>query len=160
MARMMTREGYMAIEAEITRLWTKERPEVTAQVSAAAELGDRSENAEYIYGKKRLREIDAKLEKLRKRADGLTIVDLERQPNYPDVRFGAIVEVEDDDGNKKTYRLVDQDESDPGRGRISVQSPIGRALLGRKKGDVVEVTLPKGRVGLEVLAVRYGGGPP
>ncbi len=160
MARMMTREGYEAIEAEITRLWTKERPEVTAQVSAAAELGDRSENAEYIYGKKRLREIDAKLEKLRKRVDGLTIVDLDRQPSYPDVRFGAVVEVEDDDGNRKTYRLVDQDESDPARGRISVQSPIGRALLGRRVGDAVEVTLPKGRVGLEVLKIRYGGGAP
>jgi len=160
MAKMMTREGYEALVAEIERLWNVERPVVTAQVSAAAELGDRSENAEYIYGKKRLREIDAKLERLRKRADGVTVIDLARQPTYADVRFGAVVEVEDDDGNVRLYRLVDQDESDPGRGRISVQSPIGRALLGRRKGDAVEVTLPKGRVGLEILGIRYGAGEP
>ena len=160
MARYLTKEGYTALRDELDRLWTKERPEVTAQVSAAAELGDRSENAEYIYGKKRLREIDSKLRMLKKKLEGVTIVDLDTQAPFKDVRFGAIVEATDDDGADKIWRLVDQDESDPARNRISVQSPIGRALLGKKVGDYVEIVLPKGRIGLEITAVRYGPGEP
>ncbi len=160
MARYLTKEGYSALRDELDRLWTKERPEVTAQVSAAAEMGDRSENAEYIYGKKRLREIDSKLRMLKKKLEGVTIVDLDTQAPFKDVRFGAIVEATDEDGVDKIWRLVDQDESDPARNRISVQSPIGRALLGKKAGDYVEITLPKGRLGLEITAVRYGPGEP
>ena len=160
MARFMTREGFEALKAELDFLWTKERPAITAQVSAAAELGDRSENDEYIYGKKRLREIDSRLRTLKQRMEGLTVVDLATQPTFKDVRFGAIVEVEDDDGHARTFRLVDQHESDPGRHRISVQSPIGKALLGKKVGDYVEVVLPKGRQGMEITAIRYGAGDP
>lgn len=157
--RYMTVEGQTAIQAEIDFLWSKERPEIVNQVTAAAELGDRSENAEYIYGKKRLREIDSRLRYLQKKIDGVTVVELSSMPTHKDVRFGAIVTVEDDDG-QRTFRLVDQDESDPSRRRISIQSPIGRALLGKKVGDQVEVELPKDRISLEIVEIRYGGGEP
>jgi transcription elongation factor GreB len=160
MSRPMTREGYNAIQAEIERLWHIERPDVVAQVSAAAELGDRSENAEYIYGKKRLREIDSRMRYLRGKISDVQVVDLEKQPTFPDVRFGAQLVVEDEEGEEKTWRLVDKEESDPARGRISVQSPIGRALLGKRAGDAVEITLPKGKVAYEILSVRYGAGEP
>ena len=161
MSRYLTRQGYDRIAQEIERLWHRERPEVVAQVTAAAELGDRSENAEYIYGKKRLREIDGRLRYLRKKVEGVTVVDLATLPPRKDVVFGARVTVEvyeadDADPVTRVYRLVDQDESDPGAGRISVQSPIGRALLGRKAGDLVTVSLPKGSVEMELVQVWYG----
>lgn len=155
----MTREGYQAIEAEIKFLWHTERPEIVDSVHEAASLGDRSENAAYIYGKKRLRAIDSRLRYLRRKIAEVTVVDLETMPDHADVRFGALVTVEDDDGVEKTYRLVDKEESDPARGRISIQSPVGRALMGRRAGDCLEVTLPRGTVGYEILAVRYGPDP-
>ena len=157
--RYMTVEGHKAIQDEIDFLWSKERPEIVNQVTAAAELGDRSENAEYIYGKKRLREIDSRMRYLQKKIDGITVVDLGLMPAHKDVRFGAIVTVEEDDG-QRTFRLVDQDESDPARRRISIQSPIGRALLGKKVGDYVEVDLPKDRISLGIIEIRYGKGEP
>ena len=164
MTRYLTREGYDTIAGEVHRLWHVERPDVVAQVTAAAELGDRSENAEYIYGKKRLREIDSRLRYLRKKIEGVTIVDLATMPRRPDVMFGARVTVEVyepgvEDPEERTFRLVDQDESDPKLGRISVQSPIGRALLGRKKGDLFTVSLPRGTVEMEVTEVYYGPDP-
>lgn len=160
MPRFMTREGFDRIHDEIHALWHVERPQVVTQVTAAAELGDRSENAEYIYGKKRLREIDSRLRHLRHKVEGITVVDTDTQPAVPHVQFGAVVTVEDEDGVEKTWRLVDADESDTARARISVQSPIGRALLGRRPGDVVEVELPRGRTSLEIKALRYGSGAP
>ncbi len=164
MSRYLTREGFDTIAAEINRLWHVERPDVVQQVTAAAELGDRSENAEYIYGKKRLREIDSRLRYLRKKIEGVTVVDLSDMPARPDVIFGARVTVDvyepgDDDPVEKTWRLVDKDESDPARGRISVQSPIGSALLGRKVGDLFTVRLPRGDVEMEVTQVYYGADP-
>lgn len=159
MSRPMTRTGFARIQAEIAQLWHVERPPIVNQVHAAAELGDRSENAEYIYGKKRLREIDSRMRYLQKKLEGVTVVDLDIQPSFPDVRFGAEVVVEDDDGAQRTFRLVDKDESDLSMGRISVQSPIGRALLGKRPGDAVEVVLPKGTVTYEVIALRYGPEP-
>lgn len=165
MSRYLTREGYDAIAAEIDKLWHEERPDVVAQVTAAAELGDRSENAEYIYGKKRLRQIDSRLRYLRRKIEGVTVVDLGQMPQRPDVVFGALVTVEvyeegEDDPVERTWRLVDKDESDPARGRISVQSPIGRALLGKRAGDSFTVRLPRGSVEMEVIAVRYGPDAP
>jgi len=159
-ARYMTLEGFQAIQAELDRLWSKERPDVVAQVTAAAEMGDRSENAEYIYGKKRLREIDSRLRYLAKKVEGVTVVNLAEQVTSPVVKFGAVVVVEDEDGEEKTWRLVDQDEADVARRRISVQSPIGRALLGKRVGDVVEIDLPRGRTSLELRGLRYGPGEP
>ncbi|MCO4769127.1 MAG: GreA/GreB family elongation factor [Deltaproteobacteria bacterium] len=156
----MTREGFDALEKEIDRLWHEERPEVVAEVSAAAELGDRSENAAYIYGKKRLRTIDSRLRYLRRKVDGVTPVDLGAMPHTDHIRFGAIVEVEREDGEVFTWRLVDKEESEPKKGRISIQSPVGRALMKKSAGDVVEVKTPAGPTEYEVLEVRYGAGKP
>lgn len=160
MTRYMTKEGYLAIQGEIDHLWSVERPQVVQEVTEAAELGDRSENAAYIYGKRRLRQIDSRLQYLRKKIEGVTVLDVATQVTRKDIAFGAIVEVEDDEGNTFTWRLVDQDESDPNRGRISVQSPIGRALLGRAVGDAVTVHRPKGQMDLEILSIRYGAEGP
>ena len=160
MSRYMTREGYNDIQAEIEHLWHVERPEIVDQVFEAASLGDRSENAAYIYGKQKLRQIDSRLRYLKKKIDGVAIVDLEQQPQFDVVKFGAIVKVADDDDAEKVWRLVDKEESDPNRCRISVQSPIGRSLLGKRVGDYVEVVLPKGKRGYEVLEIRYGSGEP
>jgi transcription elongation factor GreB len=156
MARYMTREGYDAILKEIEQLWTRERPVMVQQVAEAAAQGDRSENAEYIYGKKRLRQIDSRMRYLNRKVQDVKVVDLDQQQPADHVRFGALVRVENDEGVKKQWRLVDKDESDPKRGRISIQSPIGTALLNRRVGDVVEAQLPRGTVKLEILEIRYG----
>lgn len=157
MARYMTRQGYNAILKEIDELWSSERPEVVKQVSEAAAHGDRSENAEYIYGKKRLRQIDSRMRYLSRKVKSVNVVDLEHQHPVDHVEFGALVRVEDEDGVEKQWRLVDKDESDPKRGRISIQSPVGEALLNRRVGDVVEAKLPRGMVELEILDIHYGG---
>lgn len=160
MSRIMTRFGVNRIQEEIEHLWRVERPEIVTQVHAAAEQGDRSENAAYIYGKKRLREIDSRLRYLRNKLKDVTILDVEEQIQFEDVRFGAVVTVVDDNDQEKTWRLVDKEESDPKAMRISVQSPIGRALLGKSVGDYVQIRLPKGETGLEIVALRYGPGEP
>jgi len=156
----MTAEGYDAIADEIDRLWHSERPEVVREVSAAAELGDRSENAAYIYGKKRLRAIDSRLRYLRRKIDGVTRVELGDIVPTDHVRWGAVVVVEDEDGESKTWRIVDKEESEPKAGRISAQSPVGQALLGKEAGDEVVVKRPKGDIVYEVVEVRYGAGAP
>jgi transcription elongation factor GreB len=158
--RYLTQEGHKAITDELEYLWRTERPRVVTEVSHAADMGDRSENAAYIYGKKRLRVIDSRMRYLRRKIEGVTVVDLDDQPQHSTVKFGAVVELEDDDGESRLYRLVDKDESDPKRGRISVQSPIGQALLRKEVGDYVTVKLPKGLLGLEIVGIRYGSGDP
>ncbi len=160
MPRYMTKEGATRIQAELDHLWKVERPDVVDQVREAADLGDRSENAAYIYGKKRLREIDSRLRYLRHKIEGVVVVDVTEQVNPGFVQFGAVVTVVDEDEQESTWRLVDKDESDPKAGRISVQSPIGRALLGKREGDFVEIELPRGPVGYELTRIRYGGGSP
>jgi len=162
--RYLTRQGHDAITQEIDHLWHEERPEVVASVTAAAEQGDRSENAAYIYGKQRLRKIDSRLRYLRKKIDGVKVVDLDQIPPRPDIVFGARVTVDvyaDQDSAPQTrvYRLVDKDESDPKLGRISVQSPIGRGLLGHRVGDSFTVRLPKGPIEMDVLEIFYGADP-
>jgi len=156
----MTLEGYTAINEEIDDLWHVQRPAMVQSVADAAALGDRSENAEYIYGKKRLREIDSRIRYLTRKVDQVTVINLEHQKPVDHIQFGAVVTVEDEDGEEKTWRLVDKDESDPKRGRISVQSPVGQALMGKQEGDVVSVKLPRGTVEYEILALRYGAGDP
>jgi transcription elongation factor GreB len=156
----MTKEGYDAIQAEMTELWHTTRPVVVREVQEAAALGDRSENAAYIYGKKRLRQIDGRLRYLKNKVAEVVPVDLAAQKPSAHIRFGAIVVVEDADGEQKTYRLVDKDESEPKRGRISVQSPVGRALMGKEVGDAVIVKRPSGPMELEIVELRYGAGPP
>ena len=150
----ITPEGAARLREELGQLWKRERPKVTAEVQAAAQQGDRSENAEYIYGKRRLREIDRRIRFLSKRLDELVIVD---EPVARDGRayFGAWVTVEDEQGNQRRYRLVGPDESDAENGSISIDSPIGRALLGRREDDEVEVRRPKGVMRYTIAAIEY-----
>jgi len=128
---------------------------VTQAVSDAAALGDRSENADYIYGKRRLREIDRRIEYLAKRLDVLTVVT-EVPKDRGRVAFGAWVTLEDDDGGEAIYRLVGPDEFDPKQGWISIDSPVAKAVLGRREGDEVTVARPKGAATFTITAVRYG----
>ena len=152
----ITRSGAERLHAELKELVTVERPKVTAEVSAAAAQGDRSENAEYIYGKKRLREIDRRLHFLQKRLSLLTIVEPKEQKDDSKVFFGATVTLQnDEDETKVSYQLVGPDETDAKAGKISVDSPIGRALLGRKRGESVTVVRPKGEADFTVIAIKY-----
>lgn len=152
----ITPEGALRLRAELKHLLTVERPKVTAEVSFAASLGDRSENAEYIYGKKRLREIDRRLRFLDKRLEKLTVVDPGAQKDRSRIFFGATVSLEnEDDGSKVRYQLVGPDETDLKTGKISVDSPVGRALLGKQEGEVVTVHRPKGEVDFAVVAIKY-----
>jgi len=139
-SKYITAEGHKRLNVEHDYLWKKKRPEVTRILSAAAAEGDRSENAEYIYRKKELREIDARVRFLRKRLDNMVVVD--RIPKDTDkIYFGAWVTIEDNDGNEKTYRIVGPDEFDPKLGYISMDSPMGKALLGKTLDDEVSVTV-------------------
>ena len=157
MSPYITPEGEKALKDELHFLWKVERPQVTQQVSAAAALGDRSENAEYIYGKKRLREIDRRVRYLRKRLDVLTVVD-QLPGDTSKVYFGAWVELYQDDGSTTSYRLVGPDEIDPHRRHISIDSVLGRALLGKRLDDEVTVDTPSGQHRYEIVGVTYGGG--
>ena len=125
----ITREGYDRLQKELTYLWKEKRPEVTAKVSEAAALGDRSENAEYIYGKRQLREIDGRIQFLSKRLDELNIVD-RNPPNTDQVYFGAWVTLEDDEGKEQKFRIVGADEFDADPQFISIDAPLARALIG------------------------------
>ncbi|MDQ3367030.1 MAG: transcription elongation factor GreB [Myxococcota bacterium] len=153
-AAYITPEGAKRLRAELDELWTKERPRVTQEVADAAAQGDRSENAEYIYGKRRLREIDRRVRFLSKRLDAVAVVS--EPPSDPArVFFGAHVTVEDDEGTPRTYRIVGADESDMTKGFISIDSPVARALLGKRVGDEVTIRVPKGEVVYSVLRVEY-----
>ena len=152
--RYITPEGQQAMKEELRQLWSVTRPEVTRKVSEAAAMGDRSENAEYIYGKRQLRQIDARVRFLSKRLEALVVV--QRQPSDPSrVFFGAWVTVDDDAGRKSTYRLVGSDEFDPARCYISIDSPLARALMGKAVGDEVVVQAPEGERAYRVGAVTY-----
>ena len=153
--RYLTRAGAERMHAELLKLLNEERPRVTAEVSAAAAQGDRSENAEYIYGKKRLREIDRRIRFLQKRLDTSTIVSPEDQTDTERVWFGAWVTLEDDDGAERTYQIVGPDEIDARGTLVSVDSPLGRSLLGKRRGDEVTVRRPRGEVELVVREIRY-----
>ncbi len=156
----ITPQGHAKLKAEVEYLWKTERRRVTAEVEAAAALGDRSENAEYKYGKRRLREIDRRLRFLAQRLDLVTVMHPAAQAIAGDkVGFGAWVTIEDEDGARSCYRLVGPDEPDPDNGHISVASPVGRALLGKNIGDEVEVRRPRGDTYVTVLAVHYGDRP-
>ena len=155
-ALYITRAGAERLRAELKHLLTVERPKVTAEVSFAASLGDRSENAEYIYGKKRLREIDRRLRFLDKRLERLTVVEPTEHKDTNKVFFGATVTLQnEEDATKVTYQLVGPDETDLKSGKISVDSPVGRALLGKKAGDVVTVHRPMGEVDFALIAIKY-----
>lgn len=137
-SKYITAEGHERLQREHDYLWKKKRPEVTRILAAAAAEGDRSENAEYIYRKKELREIDSRVRFLRKRLDNMVVVD--RIPKDTDkVFFGAWVSIEDENGEEKTYRIVGPDEIDPKQSYISMDSPMGKALLGKCLDDEVKL---------------------
>ena len=150
----ITRFGWQKLDQELKFLWKEERPKVTQAVSEAAALGDRSENAEYIYGKRRLREIDRRVRFLSKRLEVLKIVDY--HPNQEGkVFFGAWVELENEDGEVKQYRIVGCDEFDPTKQWISIDSPVARALIGKQIDDEIQVETPLGKVILYINKIWY-----
>jgi transcription elongation factor GreB len=153
--RYITRPGFDKLRAELEWLWHQERPRVTGEVQEAAAQGDRSENAEYIYGKKRLREIDRRIRFLTKRIDILTVVEPSKEQEGR-VYFGAWVTIEDEDEARFTYRIVGSDEIDLAKRHISVESPVAKALLGKRVGDVASVVRPKGPTEITVVEVHYG----
>jgi transcription elongation factor GreB len=150
----ITLAGARRLQEELGYLRTKERPKVVREVSDAAAQGDRSENAEYIYGKRRLREIDRRMYFLTRRLEKAVIVE-PRTDGTRKVFFGATVEVEDEECVKATYQIVGEDEIDLKVGRISWRSPLGRALLGKKEDDTIVFRKPSGEVEMTLLAVRY-----
>ncbi len=153
-SKYITAEGYKTLNDELQYLWKVKRPEVTQAVQEAAAQGDRSENAEYIYGKKQLREIDRRVRFLSKRLDDMTVVD--RLPeDQSKVFFGAWVELENEAGELETYRLVGPDETDSGRGYISIDAPLARALLKKQVDDEVEVRTPVGERCLFINRIWY-----
>lgn len=155
----ITPEGMAALRAELHQLWKVERPQVTATVHEAAKNGDRSENGDYIYGKRRLREIDRRVRFLSKRIDELEVVE-ELPADRERVYFGAWVTVEDEDGESHTYRIVGPDEFDLRAGRISMDSPLARALLGKRVDDDIVFQSPSGERELYIAAVCYASEAP
>ena len=158
-SKYITAEGARRLREELERLWRVERPQVTQAVSEAAAQGDRSENAEYTYGKRRLREIDRRVRFLRKRLDGMNVVD--QRPTDPSrVFFGAWVSLGSEDGAQSSYRIVGPDEFDMAPGYISMDSPLGRALLRKGLDDEVAVELPGGLRTFVIVAIDYERAPP
>jgi transcription elongation factor GreB len=153
--RFITPQGFAALRAEYEELFSVERPKIVETVSWAASLGDRSENADYLYGKKRLREIDRRLSYLSKVMKAAKVVDPARQEQRDAVRFGAIVELADEDDERRTLTLVGEDEADASAGRISWAAPIARALVGARVGDERIVRLPAGEKCYEVISINY-----
>lgn len=151
----ITPEGAKKLQDELDSLWNVERRKVTQEVADAAAQGDRSENAEYIYGKKRLREIDRRLRYLSKRLDDVVVVGPGEVGNEEKVYFGAWVTLEDEAGQEYQYRLVGPDETDVGRGHISVESPMGRVLIGKEEGDEVSVQKPAGPATYTLIRIAY-----
>lgn len=152
---LVTRDGYNKLKAELDHLWREERPEVTKKVTWAASLGDRSENADYQYNKKRLREIDRRVRYLRKRLEAIQVVDYSPQQDGK-VFFGAWVEIENEDGDMKTFRIVGPDEIYGGvKDHVSIDSPMARALLKKEVDDEVVVQTPLGQKIWFINAIRY-----
>ncbi len=150
----ITPEGAKRLQEELAALRSRERPRVVTEVADAAAQGDRSENAEYIYGKKRLREIDRRMRFLTKRLESAVVVAPGAQERHR-VFFGAHVVVEDEDGKSTRYEIVGEDEIDLSRGRISWRSPLGHALLKKTAGDTVTFRRPSGEVELTIVEVVY-----
>ena len=154
-SQFITPAGAERLKQELDALWRVERPRVTQAVSEAAAQGDRSENAEYTYGKRRLREIDRRVRFLRKRLDGMTVVD-KPPSDRKRVFFGAWVTLEDAEGKESVYRIVGPDEFDMADGYISMDAPLARALMRKSLDDEVTVELPGGARTLVIVDIRYG----
>ena len=151
----MTPQGFARLREELNRLMRKERPEVVQVVSWAAANGDRSENGDYLYGKKRLREIDRRIRFLSKRLERSEVVDPAKRPKTDQVFFGATVAYANAKGEERTVKIVGVDEVDPGRGHVSWISPIARALIRAYEGDVVKMRTPAGEEEIEIIRVEY-----
>jgi transcription elongation factor GreB len=151
----ITRRGFVRMKEELDHLLRTERPEVVSIVSWAASNGDRSENGDYIYGKRRLREIDRRIRFLIKRLESATVVDPEAQENLEQVFFGATVTVCDQSGEEFRYQIVGVDEVDAGQGLISWISPLAKALLKAREGDTVRFASPGGMRELDVIDIQY-----
>ncbi len=157
-SRYITPEGERALREELRQLWKIERPQVTNAVHEAAKNGDRSENGDYIYGKKRLREIDSRVRFLTKRLDEVTVVD-ELPSDREKVFFGAWVTLEDEDGEEARYRIVGPDEFDLTAGKLSMDAPLARAMLGKRLDDEILVTTPTGEKLYYIISIHYGAAP-
>ncbi|QKJ50850.1 transcription elongation factor GreB [Providencia rettgeri] len=151
---LITREGWDALDKELKYLWKEEQYRVTQSVSEAAAQGDRSENAEYIYGKKRLREIDRRIRFLSKRLDQLRIIEPDPRQESS-VFFGAWVKLEDENENIRIFRIVGADEFNPTKQWISIDSPVARALIGKRVDDEIIVNTPGGQVTYFILEISY-----
>ena len=151
----LTRDGYRRLRAELENLIKVERPNLVQVVAWAASNGDRSENGDYIYGKKRLREIDRRIRFLMKRLDDAVVVEPAEQENTEQVFFGATVTVCDNEGLEATYQIVGVDEAEPGQGLISWLSPLARALMKAREGDRVKFRSPAGEREFEVIEIQY-----
>ncbi|TCH97073.1 transcription elongation factor GreB [Roseococcus sp. SYP-B2431] len=151
----MTPDGHAALQAELHQLWHGERPKVTEIVSWAAALGDRSENADYQYGKRRLRQIDSRVRFLRRRLDRAEVVDPRDQKRRDQVFFGATVTYAREDDSETTVTIVGMEEADATLSRISWVSPVARALLGKRVGDLVKLRTPAGLEEIEVMKIFY-----
>jgi transcription elongation factor GreB len=151
----MTPQGFAAMQDEFKRLVREDRPKVVETVAWAAGNGDRSENGDYIYGKKRLREIDSRIRFLTKRLEAAEVVDPRRQKNHDQVFFGATVTYSDRRRTEKTVTIVGIDEADLDRGQVSWVSPIARALMKAREGEIVELRTPSGVEPIEIVEIRY-----
>jgi transcription elongation factor GreB len=151
----MTPQGYATLSRELNELWEIERPKLVETVTWAASNGDRSENGDYLYGKKRLREVDRRVRFLRKRLEAAEIVDARTQQHRDQVFFGATVTYADTKGAERTITIVGMDEVDPANGRVSWISPVARALLKAHEGDTVFMQAPHGREAIDVVEIRY-----
>ncbi len=152
---LITPDGYRKLRDEAHDLWHVKRPKIVDEVHQAALQGDRSENAEYIYGKKKLREIDKRLEFLQKRIESAKVLDVSKYTELNTVQFGAWVSFKDENGVNKKFHIVGEDETDPGQLKISWKSPIGKSLLGKKVGEWVEVKIPGGHQEFEIVSIEY-----
>jgi transcription elongation factor GreB len=155
--KYITKSGFEKLREEFRRLLYQERPRVTHEVTVAAAHGDRSENYEYKLGKRKLREIDARIHRLQKQLESYEVVDPATRPRTDRVYFGATVTVEDEDGKETTYQIVGGDELDDslGPGRISYEAPLGRALLGKREGEAITVRRPAGEAELTIVKVHW-----
>ncbi|WP_430385892.1 GreA/GreB family elongation factor [Blastomonas fulva] len=153
----ITPAGYAALKARFDHLLGVERPAIVETVSWAAGNGDRSENGDYLYGRKRMREIDRELNRLARKMKAAKVIDPKEQQDTRRVWFGAEVEIADEDDARRTLTLVGDDEQDAGAGRIGWNSPLARALRGAAVGDLRTVTLPGGTKEWEVMAIAYPG---
>ena len=153
--RFITAAGFAKLRSEYEELFGTERPKIVETIAWAAANGDRSENGDYIYGRKRLREIDRRISHLSRIMKAAKVVDPALQQSRDQVRFGATVELADDDDNRRTLTIVGDDEADAAEGRIGWGAPLARALIGARTGDERIVRLPAGEKSYEIVAIRY-----